>query len=264
MEKKNDKSYLFWAGISAATVTLLAGGYYLISSLLSDDEEIPEEQKEKIEEIKNEVEEHNGELTMETAIKILAETNKIAEEMHKKSKPDLDERRRATINNMGEYEAMCQEMCESKEISYNDAMKKVLNSIENRVTFEDVHSVLSKMNPVELEKLAYKYEHPNFDGPYPDDGKIKEAYMYYGAQFQLEIREFQNILSTNQYDPNQDSFLFFKLLVHKTKVDDLLYLKYKMTEQQIRYLLHERNLLSDPVIKSLHDQITRIDEMFTG
>lgn len=263
MEKKN-KSYLFWGGITIATIGLASAGYYLYNLLFADDYEISEVQKEKIEELKHQVEELNGELNMETAIRILAETNKIAEEMHKKNKPDLDEQRRNVVNQPEEYERICQEMFESKEIAYNDAMKKVLNNIENRVTFEDVHNLLSKVSPIELEKQAYKYEQPEFDGPYPEDEKIKEAYKFYGKEFQNEIHEFQRIMSTNQFDPGQDSFIFFRLLVHKTKVDDLLYLKYKLTEQQIRYLLHERNLLADPEIKALHANITRIDEMFTG
>ncbi len=47
----------------------------------------------------------------------------------------------------------------------------------------------------------------------------------------------------------------------KIKVDDLLYLKFGMTENQIRYLIFEYSLMDDKEVKSINDKICKYEEM---
>lgn len=264
MENNKKISNFVWAGLAIGGAALVGGLVWLYKTMSHvEDVGLTDQQMNVLQGLKEEIRSQNGELTTDVAVKILAQINRMAEEIYRKAKPDLDSQRRSCMNNQIEYENLCRETFKLKEQAYNEAMGKVLEHVDNLITYEMIHEQLTTMNPVELERLTNKFEQPHFDGPIPDDIRARDAYLYYNSQFQLEMKHFQSMLahSSNQSDEN---FIFFKLLVHKTKVDDLLYTKYKLNEQQIRFLLHDRNLLKDPVIRSLHEQIVRIDEMFTG
>jgi hypothetical protein len=261
MNKENQGlSKTFWILGSAAVLGLVGGVYYLYN-LFSQEEELSEEQKLQIEEMKQEVEDTNGELTPELAVQTMALTNKFAEEMMKKMKPDIDERRRAAINNPEEYEKICAELFECKEHAYNTATNRVLAQFG--FSMEDLQKVMSRVSPFEIEKKVYEYEKPSFEGTtIPEKAKVKEAFCYYGKKFTEEMKEFHNMMNQNQVDPSQQDYVIFRLLVLKMRVDDELYFKYKYIESQIRYLLYEYNLFEDPDVRRVHESITRLDDMF--
>ena len=268
MDSKKSGGYntLFW-GLGAAAVAGIIGSAYYIYTLMNPEEELSENELEQLKELQQEInsdEGKNGGLTVETAIQIMAMTNRISEEMIKKNKPDLDDRRRAAINNPEEYERVCQEVFESKEWAYNESLQKVLSQFAG-ISLEDIHKLIQTVPPTEIERINHKYEKPTFDQQsVPEKKLVKEAYIYYGKIFKDEMKEFQRILSQQtQYDPQQDQYFFFKLLVMKMKVDDELYLKFKYTEPQIKFMLYEYNLLEDTEIKRVNEQLMRFDQMFS-
>ncbi len=268
MDSKKSGGYnaLFW-GLGAAAVAGIIGSAYYIYSLMNPEEELSENELEQLRELQQEINSDDGQkggLTVETAIQIMAMTNRISEDMIKRSKPDLDDRRRAAINNAEEYERICQEVFESKEWAYNESLQKVIGQFGN-ISLEEIHKLIQTVPPTEIERINHKYEKPNFDQQLPPEKKVvKDAYIYYGSKFKDEMKEFQRILSQQtQYDPQQDQYFFFKLLVMKMKVDDELYLKFKYTEPQIKYMLYEYNLLEDTEIKKVNEQLMRFDQMFS-
>lgn len=263
--KKSSYSALFWGLTAGAAIGLLGSAYYLYT-LFSGDEDLAEEDMQQLQELKDAVEESNGgAMNVETAIQIMAMSNRISEEIMKKQKPDLDDRRRAAIDNNDEYERLCQEVFEAKEYAYNQAISKVIGQFGN-VNMEEIHKLMSQVPPLEMERINHKYDKQTFDNvPVPEKKLTKEAFAYYGKKFEEEMKEFQKMMSQQTaYNPNQDQYFFFRLLMIKMKVDDLLYLKYKYTEPQIKYMLFEYNLFEDPEVKRINEKLMRFDNMFGG
>jgi hypothetical protein len=255
--KQTSTSYTLYAlGILACSAVL--GGMYYLYQAFCDEPVISEETTTKIEQLKQDVE-LNGDLTPDDAIKIMALTNKHAEEIIKKSKPDIDKRRREAIDDRGKYEQICQEYFESKENAYQSATNSILKKFGN-VSMDDIQGILSRVSPYELEKKTFDIDKPNFDGPIPDKQKVKEIFKYYGNELSAKMREFHKKMSEFQGDPNMQDIMIFYILILKVRVDDELYIKYNYTEAQIRYLLYNHDLINDPEIKEVNEKIARFED----
>jgi hypothetical protein len=264
--KKGGYNGVFW-GLAVSGAALLVGSAYYIYNLINQEEEFNEEDMEQITKLKEEMSHNlqinNGVLTVDTACQIMVMTNKISEDLIKKAKPDLDDRRRAAINDPNEYEKICQENMEAKEWAYNEAMNKVFQEFGG-ITIEDITKVMQTVHPMEIEKLNHKYESFKFDEK-PDVKLVKEAYVFYGKKFVSEMNEFQRIIAnfySQNPDPQAEQYLFFRMLTMKMKVDDQVFLRYKYTEPQIKFLLFEYNLMDDIEIKRVNEQLMKFDQMF--
>jgi hypothetical protein len=259
MDKDKSSSYsLAFYSLAAIGITGLLGGLYYLYTAFNDEGQVSQEINSQIEEIKQEAEENQGQITPELAIKIMALTNKQAEDLIKKAKPDIDERRRAALGTP-EYESICQEYFEVKEMAYQTATSLILKSYGN-IQMEDLHRVMSKVSPYELERRAFKYEKPTFTGELPSKELVKTMFKYYGNQLATKMREFHQRMNQYQADPNMQEFLIFRILILKIQIDDELYMKYKYTETQIRYLLYEYDLIDDPEVKEVNEKISRFED----
>jgi len=247
------KSFFALAGVSIAGIL---GGVYYLYTLLKGEPELSEEVETQIEEIAEKVQ--TGELNVENAVKIMAMTNKVAEDIIKKSKSDIDTRRREALNNGNEYEKICYEYLEAKEYAYHTASSAILNKFN--ISMEDLQRVLSKVSPYELEQRLYESEKPAFENNNRDMDRetTKKAFLYYGNKFLGEMNEFQKIMQS--IEQSQQEYIMFRLMILKMKIDDELWFKYEINEQQMRYKLYEHKLHDDTEVKRLHDRITRFDE----
>jgi hypothetical protein len=259
MDKGKQTGYSFgYYALGALGITGIIGGlYYLFQAF--NEEPVSEETTTVLEQMKQDVELKGGELTPEVAIKIMALTNKQAEEFIKKAKPDIDDRRRAAINDRARYDQICQEYFESKENAYQAATNIILKKFGN-ISMEDIQAILSTVSPYELERKTFEVDKPIFDGHIPDKQKVKEIFKYYGNELSLKMREFHMNMSRFQGDPNMQEYLIFGILILKVRVDDELFLKYNYTEAQIRYLLYHHDLINDPEIKEVNDKISRFED----
>ena len=254
-EKNYSKTFYALAGISLAGIL---GGVYYLFTLFKGELELSEEVEQQIEQIAEKV--HTGELSVENAVKIIAMTNKVAEDLMKKSKPDIDTRRREALNNDLEYEKVCYEYLECKEYAYQTASSTILNKFN--ISMEDLQRVLSRVSPYELEQRLYESDKPTFEENNKNisSSATKKAFMYYGNKFMGEMGEFHKLMST--VEPSQQEYIMFRLMILKMKIDDDLWFKFEVSEQQMRYKLYEHKLYDDPEVKRLNERITRFDESF--
>lgn len=254
---QSGRSYLFYALIGGAAVGILGGLYYLYT-LMTKEEEFSEEQQVEVEEIRQQIQENNGELSTDIAIKILAQINKRVEEIMKVTKPELDEKRRLVMNNYKEYNKQCGEFFSLKEAAYNKATNQILNNFNMKIS--DLKEIMDQITPHEVEKKIFIYHKPYFtDNIIPDRETVKEAFIFFGNKFIDEMSNF-NTECLKTEEKNQD-VIIFKMLVIKLKIDDCLYLKFKMNENQIRYLIFEYSLLEDKEVKTLNDKISKYEEV---
>lgn len=258
VSKGSSNSYtpLFYTLVGAGIAGVLGSVYYLYS-LLSDDE-LNEKEIIEIEEIKQNIEE-KGELTQDSAVHILFLANKHAEEYAKQLKPDLESRRRAAFNNDYEYKALISEFLQLKEQAYMNSSQTVLNQFN--VSMEDLQKKVETLHPMEMERKFFQFEAPAFEKERPDKQKTKEAFVFYGNKFMEEVQKLSMGFHSMGNDPQAQEMMMFNMLVVKFRVEDLLYFKFFVTEQQIRYLLYHYNLTEDPDVMQIHKKIASFDEM---
>ena len=246
--------FLIGAGVAG-----VVGGFYYLYSLFNEEIELDEEQEIQVEKVSQEVKDAEGELTVETAIKVMSIANKVCEDSVKKSKPDIEQRRRDAFSNEEEYEKICYEYLECREYAYQNAINVVLGKFN--ITMESLQKVLTGIPPFELEKKLYQCDKPDYDDSILQDDKykIKEAFVYFGTKFIQEMKNFYNMMST--INQNQQEYIMLRLMILKLKVDDDLYFKYKVNEIQLRYLLYKNDLYDDLEVKNVHEKISKFDDM---
>lgn len=256
--KYDNKFYM----LAAAGVAGLLGGFYLLYSLLSDEEELDEKEVIEIEELKQNVEKNKGKIDKDAAIHILFLTNKHAEDELKKMKPDIEKRRREAFNNEYEYKQICSEYLEAKENCYMRSSQKILG--EFNTTMEELNKIMALVDPQEMEKKFFEIDQPIFDQTKPSKEEAKEAFLFFGNKFMEEMQGLSSqfrALQGNFQNGQAQEMAMFNLLVSKMKVEDLVYLKYKLSENQIRFLLNEYDLLKDYDIQAMHSKIASFEEM---
>jgi hypothetical protein len=255
--KSNGFSYGYYALGLIGISSIIGGLYYLFQAFTEED--VSEQTTEAIEEMKQDVELKGGQLTPDIAIKIMALTNKHAEEFIKKTKPDMDEIRRSALNDKVRYDQICQEFFELKEQAYVSASNTILGKFGN-ITMEDVQNVMARVSPYDLERKSFEYDKPVFDGPLPEKQKVKEIFKIYGNEISTKMRDFHQQMSRFQSDPNMQQYLIFSILILKIRIDDEMYMKYHLSETQLRYLLYHYDLMNDPEIKQVNEKISRFED----
>lgn len=251
--------------LAAAGVAGLLGGMYFIWTLLADEEELDEKEIIEIEELKNNVEQNKGQIDKETALHILYLINHHSEEEIKKNKPDIEKRRRDAFNNENEYKTICEEYLEAKEMAYMRSSQRIL--AEFNTTMEALNQIISTVDPMEMEKKFFEFEKPTFENNIiPSKEKSKEAFIYFGNKFmeemqglQAQFRQLQMNYMSNSQEAQQ--MAMFGLIVSKMKVEDLFFMKYSLSENQIRYLLNHHNLSTDYEIQAIQQRIASFEEM---
>ncbi len=248
---------LFYCLAAAGVAGVLGGIYFLYNALV--EEEFNEKEIIEIEEIKEEIDKIGGVLDKDTAIKILYLTNHHAEEDLKRRFPDNDDKRREAINDDYEYKRICIEMLQEKETSYQSSSYKIMSQFNTNM--EEVQKILYGIDPQYMEKKFFEFEQPKFDNK-PDKEAAKKAYLYFGNNMIKEMQSFgQNANMSYMSSPEAQQEMMIGLLVKKMKVEDFVYLKFKLTETQIRYLLHEYNLLNEPEVMQMHSKLAAFEEM---
>ncbi len=259
LSDKSRKSETIFYALAAAGVAGVVGGlYYLYSSFF--EENLTEEELIEIEEIKNDLEKH-GKLDQDLAMRILYMTNHHAEEEIKKTHPLIDKKRREALKDEQEYKRICMEYLEAKEFAYQNSSKRIMT--EFNTTFEEVQQMLSNLDPTYMEKKFFEFEQPKFEHEKPNKEIAKEAFLFYGKKLMEEMQGLSSQSRNFQFlqSPEGQQEMMFNLLVGKMKVEDLLYIKYKLSENHVRYLLQDYNLLSDPEIQAVYARIGQLEQM---
>lgn len=262
---RNQEGYsLSFYALATVGVAGVVGGLYYIYSIFNEEEETSEITQSKIEDLQQDLEtnlsENMNNLTLDQAVRIISLMNKMTEEIVKKKKPDLDERRRAAINNEALYQELVGESLEERESAMMNA-QEVISKKFNGINMEDIAKIMQSANPETVERLVLLSDKPQFEGTIPSKEKVKEIFTYYGNNMLFRMRDSQMAMNQGSMDPNQQQYIFFKILMSKMKVDDELFVKYRLTENQLKYLFYEYKLENDSEVKSLYDKCNRFSEM---
>ena len=199
-------------------------------------------------------------LNVENAISILNMIdNKVEEEM-KVQYPNIEQMRRKAYedNNKQEYEEKCLEFLETRNKIYTTISERELNKL--KIEYENIANILQSIPANEIEEKMMKKKKPNFDNGKPNKEIIKEAFMFYGNRCVEEMLKYKDLLS-NSRDCFEQERIMMKLMITKMIIDDALFLKYQISENQVRYLINEYNLKEDEEVKSLSDTMRKLDNL---
>lgn len=256
-------SKLIYSAVGTGVIAILGGLYYCYS-MMKNEYELSEEDINKIEELKEDVEQTKGILNTETAIKLLAMINKKTDEYINTNKPDVEKQRREAFDNPEEYETICNEMLEFRNKVYMSVTDKILT--EFGISNDDLGKCLHGISPIDIEKKMFSIEKPSFDNNnnIPEKPFVKGAFIYYGRNCIEQMRKFQKMMNKAGSDPYQQEVVLYELMILKFKIDDELFRQYKINESQLRYLLYEYNLYEDVDIKSLMEKMAKYEEMLNA
>lgn len=255
-----NSNVLFYTMAAAGVAGILGGVYYLWTTFM-DAEELDEKEIIEIEELKHKVEVSKGQITRDTAMQILCMTNHHADEEIKKLKPNIDKRRREALNDEDEYRKICGEYLEAKEVAYMSSSQRIMS--EFGTNMEELQKLLMGVDPSEMEKKFFEFDVPKFDKEKPSKERCKEAFLFFGNKFLEEMQGLSNQARSMQFSMSQEAqqAMMFNLLICKMKVEDMLFIKYQITENQVRYLLNEYGMLKDYEIQQMHAKIASFEEM---
>lgn len=242
-------------------VALLFGGIYYLYKKLSQNEELSEDLLIEIEEISQQIEEHNGYLSTDIAVKILMQINRLADSCLKKDHPIFFPENRKNKDN--EEEKLYYDYIQLKEEYHFKASQIILK--QYKMKLEDFYQIIQELSPYEIEAKSYSHFKPVFsDSEIPDRQKAKEAYIFYGHKFTNEIIVFQQSITDLEKEIKNkgEDFIAKKFIALKLKLDDVLLEAYGVTESQLRYLIFEYNLLEDKEVKATHDNILNYDKFY--
>jgi len=199
-----------------------------------------------------------GVLSVDSALNVLYIFQRISENSVKRRYPDIDKRRRDAYWNDDEYEKICKDFLTYTAETYVEATDYItLKLYSSGVTMESVQEVLGVFSPSELEKSIRKFNKPDCDEYVLNMEKsiIKEAFLYMGNKFIQDMSDFLKNISKIKPDD-----VMFKLMLIKSRVEDDLYLKYKLSEKQLQYLLYINNLYDDIDVQYIHDKMTNVNK----
>ena len=236
---------------------------------------------------------NNNQLTEEGTVTLIIYINYLAEKFYNIDNPDLDEKRRnllikknnGLINNdinsneqiiEQEYFSLCNETLISKQNVYQIAGVKILNCLNNKITFERLEESLNKLEPKKLEDLTIKImyelntELHKYDLNMMDINQTKEAYIYYLTIFienSKKIFEIQDKLKNedeNNINNEESNIIIFKVMSLKMQMDDQLFIKYKIVDEHLKLLVNKYNLLADNEVSQIQSEFENINDRFGG
>ncbi|MCQ2819517.1 MAG: hypothetical protein MJ252_19820, partial [archaeon] len=257
---------LFWGSISGLATIAITSMYYLYQYIQEEDEEeskaelSPELNQNKLNiDIKEDEIFSKGELTTEGVVKLVVKMNKISDDFFKKEYPDLDEKRRKEINNEKEYFNLCNQTIMYKQMCSKAALESIVNNFKNKnINADTIEEFISKADPKQIEVESIKYAEEDEILKSTTKEIIKEAYIFYAKNFIEESKKFQEKYNSMQMmflNEDQQAMLMMELMTVKIKIDDLLYLKYNLSEDKLKVALYKRDLISDLEIQKYRNDM---------
>jgi hypothetical protein len=261
MSENSSFSLTYYSFLFAAIGGAIGSSFYLYSLFKSNKDEDKFKDK-SISDSNNITKIHNGELTQERALKLMALLHKKTEKYLREYNPKLEEERRANINNSQEYEKICNEYLDLK----NKKFKEFTKELEDRYghSYEDISKVLEPIGPIDMEEKLIFLSVPEFiDKSVWTRDKIYKAFEFYGNKCLEKMNSVSQMIKENSSDQEQKNYLVYQLMIHKYKVDDELFLQFGLNENQLKFLLFEYNLHKDPNIQTILKNISELEDNFS-
>ena len=256
-----DKRSLYYLMVGASSMIFLTSGYYIFDYFFGEEESEEEKENEIIKRINMELLLSHGTLNPKLAVIISSYINQLYEKLEESNLSSLNEERRKYLNDRKKYEELAQDYLNKQNVLYSTSIKTVLDKLNNKINYQQIEQELSKLSNNEIEKLFFEYDKPLFNKNIPEKNIAKDAYLFYGNKLKDEMKNFQEEIVKIK-DLNENN-IHFRLQLIKLLVNDYLFNKYNLTERQLTFCVFEYKLLEDSEVLKVHDEINKLDSMFT-
>lgn len=203
-----------------------------------------------------------GKLSEKRALKLVTYIHSKTENDLKSKYPNSDEERRNNLNNSELYEKICNECLNLKNMIFKEYIKKVEDKFG--YSYEEITKSLDALDPIEMEEKLIKLTLPRIDN---EESFTKEmifnAFEFYGNNCINKMKDIYKMIKDNSSDEEQKIYFNYQLMIQKFRIDDELYLKYGLKENQLKYLLFKYKLHKDPKIANILKEISHLEENFS-
>lgn len=170
---------------------------------------------------------------------------------------DIISRRRDNINNSENYDESCQETINSQQECYDEELSQIINIFEGKFSMNELQEISGGLPPMQLSHIYYLYDIPYFEGKLPSVQKAIEVYKFYVEYIQKGLKEARVNINDNDIFAKKE--LYFKFFYLNLKINDIIYEKYKLNDQIVKYVLRVNNMFDDKEIKQLQNTIKNFD-----
>jgi hypothetical protein len=249
-ENKSQLSSLGTVTFSLGT-GLVLGGLYLYSLFSGKDENIHITDPNS--EIKDDTDKQR--MSLGKAVYILHQIHRRTEKYVKEERPEID-RKIEFFDKPNEYEKLCTQLynikCKMTEI--------VLK--EKGFTEDELNRVIESIDPVELMRKILDKENFNIEMLIFDRNLLKKAFRYYAEKLIEEIKNFQQQMNNTGENTSTNKYNHFKINMIKYRIDDDLLQNFYINERILRRYVFYYNLMNEPEIKRLLNEIAIYETIF--
>lgn len=257
MEKIPQKVIQFLGILGIGTITL--GAFYFLYQKISKDKEteyIKDYIETSLADIKNQIQEANGNFDEGLKKKIFLKINLTHEKVMKMHFEKLIRK----YNLSEEYNILSEEILH-KFLQVNwETYKKTTDFILIRIGLSEKEYVELIQNMSLSEYMEYEYMIEKdiiFDGrKILSKNEAKNAFLEYQKISEIYISSLNKRVNIDKNN-NFDEELQMGVLYSNIKIETQIYLKYKFTPKELLYMMRKYNLMDDPEVKKAYESMTK-------
>lgn len=196
---------------------------------------------------------HTEKLTLndDLAAKLFSLINKKTEEEFEKNSEYKNSDRREVINDDKKYYEICSLQLPIKQNTFFTVSDNILN--EYKIDANEFYQYLSVIDRQIFEKKLLENTDLNLDEK-PSKEEAKEAYILFGNKTLEQMKDInEQVANAN---PQEMEKIMEKSIIEKFRILDLIFLKYKITSEQLNKLIFEYDLISDEDVQKIKSELT--------
>lgn len=172
---------------------------------------------------------------------------------------DIILKRRDNINDSDNYDENCQETINKQQECYDEEFSKIIMRFEGKFSMGELQEIAGGLPPMQLNHIYYLYDTPYFEGKLPSVQKAIEVYKFYVEYIQKGLKEARVNINDNDIFAKKE--LYFKFFYLNLKINDIIYEKYRLNDQIVKYVLRVNNMFDNKEIKQLQKTIKNFDSI---
>jgi len=240
--------------------TFTFGAFYLIYNKLFNDKEsefIKDYISTSLADIRNQIQEANGNFDESLKKKIFLKINQTHEKVMKIRFESFIKK-----HNLSERNNILSEDILQKFLQINwETYKSTTDYILTRIGLSEKEYVELIQNMSLCEYMDYEYmieKDTIFEGrDMLSKAESKKAFLEYQKISEIYILSLNNRVNKDNTNANFDEELQMGVLFSNIKIETQIYLRYKYTPKELLYMMKKYNLMEDPEVKKAYESITK-------
>lgn len=260
MEKISHKfTFLKIIGIITFGTSLLGTLYYFYNKIYTDTESefIKDYISTSLADIRNQIQEANGNFDESLKKKIFLKINQTHEKIMKIRFEAFIKKHNLSEKNNILSEDILQKFLQVNWETYKSSTDYILTRIN--LSEKEYVELIQNMSLSEYMDYEYIIEKDSiFEGRnILNRIDAKNAFLEYQKISEIYISSLNNRVNKDNNNSNFDEELQMGVLFSNIKIETQIYLKYKFTPKELLYMMKKYNLMEDPEVKKAYESMTK-------